>query len=261
GVVVKTGANVKHIKVGDRVVYGQSPLGAYSEIHNVPEEKLAILPDGISFETAAACFMKGLTAFYLLRKTYEVKAGEVFLFHAAAGGVGQIACQWAKALGAKMIGTVGSDEKAQKAKAAGAWETINYNKEDIVERVLALTDGEKVGVVYDSVGKDTWLPSLDCLKRRGLMVSYGNASGPVTGVDLGILNKKGSLYVTRPSVFGYITNREELNEASKAIFDLILSGKLTISIPADQVYPLKDAALAHKRLEGRATTGSSILIP
>lgn len=157
--------------------------------------------------------------------------------------------------------TVGSDEKAQKAKAAGAWETINYNKEDIVERVLALTDGEKVGVVYDSVGKDTWLPSLDCLKRRGLMVSYGNASGPVTGVDLGILNKKGSLYVTRPSVFGYITNREELNEASKAIFDLILSGKLTISIPADQVYPLKDAALAHKRLEGRATTGSSILIP
>lgn len=261
GVVVKIGADVKHIKVGDRVVYGQSPLGAYSEIHNVPEEKLAILPDGISFETAAACFMKGLTAFYLLRKTYEVKAGEIFLFHAAAGGVGQIACQWAKALGAKMIGTVGSDEKAQKAKAAGAWETINYNKENIAERVLALTNGEKVGVVYDSVGKDTWLPSLDCLKRRGLMVSYGNASGPVTGVDLGILNKKGSLYVTRPSVFGYITNREELNEASKAIFDLILSGQLTISIPADQVYPLKDAALAHKRLESRATTGSSILIP
>lgn len=190
GVVTKVGAGVTSIEVGDRVVYAQSALGAYSSVHNVPAEKVALLPNAISFEQGAASFLKGLTVHYLLRQTYEIKAGEIFLFHAAAGGVGQIACQWAKALGAKLIGTVGSDAKAERAKQAGAWATINYQTEDIAQRVAELTQGEKVNVVYDSVGKSTWLASLDSLKKRGLMVSFGNASGPVTGVDLGILNQK-----------------------------------------------------------------------
>ncbi|NMC23026.1 MAG: NADPH:quinone reductase, partial [Serratia sp.] len=200
GVVTKVGSAVTGIKPGDRVVYAQSALGAYSEIHNVPQEKIAILPDAISFEQAAASFLKGLTVYYLLRLTHKVQPGETILFHAAAGGVGLIACQWAKALGVKLIGTVGSDEKAERAKQAGAWATINYHKEDIATRVAELTNGEKVGVVYDSVGKDTFEKSLDSLKRRGLLVSFGNASGPVKGVDLAILNQKGSLFVTRPSL-------------------------------------------------------------
>ena len=200
GVVSKVGSKVTHISVGDRVVYAQSMLGAYSSVHNVPADKAAILPDAISFEQAAASFLKGLTVFYLLRKTYEIQPGEPFLFHAAAGGVGLIACQWAKALGAKLIGTVGNAQKAQTALQAGAWQVINYREESIVERVKEITGGKKVRVVYDSVGKDTWEASLDCLQRRGLMVSFGNASGPVTGVNLGILNQKGSLYSTRPSV-------------------------------------------------------------
>jgi NADPH:quinone reductase len=214
GVVTKVGSAVTGIKPGDRVVYAQSALGAYSEIHNVPQEKIAILPDAISFEQAAASFLKGLTVYYLLRLTHKVQPGETILFHAAAGGVGLIACQWAKALGVKLIGTVGSDEKAERAKQAGAWATINYHKEDIATRVAELTNGEKVGVVYDSVGKDTFEKSLDSLKRRGLLVSFGNASGPVKGVDLAILNQKGSLFVTRPSLNGYVTNREELEEAA-----------------------------------------------
>ena len=214
GVVSKVGSKVTHIKAGDRVVYAQSALGAYSSVHNVPADKAAILPNAISFEQAAASFLKGLTVFYLLRKTYEIQPDETFLFHAAAGGVGMIACQWAKALGAKLIGTVGSAQKAQIALQAGAWQVINYREESIVERVKEITGGKKVRVVYDSVGKDTWEASLDCLQRRGLMVSFGNASGPVTGVNLGILNQKGSLYVTRPSLQGYITNHRELTEAS-----------------------------------------------
>lgn len=190
GIVSKVGHGVTHIKVGDRVVCAQSALGAYSTVHNVLADKAAVLPDAISFEQAAASFLKGLTVWYLLRKTYEIKPDEMFLFHAAAGGVGLIACQWAKALGAKLIGTVGSSQKAQRAKEAGAWQVINYREESIVERLKALTDGKKVAVVYDSVGKDTWEASLDCLQRRGLMVSFGNSSGPVTGVNLGILNQK-----------------------------------------------------------------------
>ena len=261
GVVSQVGSNVKHIKAGDRVVYAQSGLGAYSSVHNVAADKVALLPSAISYEQAAASFLKGLTVFYLLRKTYEIKPGEMFLFHAAAGGVGLIACQWAKALGAKLIGTVGSAQKAQRAKEAGAWQVINYREESIVERLKALTDGKKVAVVYDSVGKDTWEASLDCLQRRGLMVSFGNSSGPVTGVNLGILNQKGSLFVTRPSLNGYITTYNELKEASHELFSLIASGIIKVDVAASQKYPLKEARRAHEILESRATQGSSLLIP
>ncbi|MEG0099481.1 MAG: quinone oxidoreductase [Citrobacter sp.] len=261
GVVSKVGSKVTHISVGDRVVYAQSMLGAYSSVHNVPADKAAILPDAISFEQAAASFLKGLTVFYLLRKTYEIQPGEPFLFHAAAGGVGLIACQWAKALGAKLIGTVGNAQKAQTALQAGAWQVINYREESIVERVKEITGGKKVRVVYDSVGKDTWEASLDCLQRRGLMVSFGNASGPVTGVNLGILNQKGSLYATRPSLQGYITNRHELTEASNELFSLIASGVIKVDVAESQKYALKDAQRAHEVLESRATQGSSLLIP
>ncbi|MFU0887533.1 quinone oxidoreductase [Kluyvera sichuanensis] len=261
GVVSQVGSNVTHIKAGDRVVYAQSGLGAYSSVHNVPADKVALLPAAISYEQAAASFLKGLTVFYLLRKTYEIKPGEAFLFHAAAGGVGLIACQWAKALGAKLIGTVGSAEKAQRALAAGAWQVINYRDENIAERVKELTGGKKLSVVYDSVGKDTWEASLDCLKRRGLMVSFGNSSGPVTGVNLGILNQKGSLFATRPSLNGYITNYDELKEASHELFSLIASGIIKVDVAESQKYPLKDARRAHEILESRATQGSSLLIP
>ncbi|MGU9867817.1 NADPH:quinone reductase [Kluyvera ascorbata] len=261
GVVSQVGSNVTHIKVGDRVVYAQSGLGAYSSVHNVPADKVALLPAAISYEQAAASFLKGLTVFYLLRKTYEIKPGEAFLFHAAAGGVGLIACQWAKALGAKLIGTVGSAEKAQRALTAGAWQVINYRDENIAERVKELTGGKKLSVVYDSVGKDTWEASLDCLKRRGLMVSFGNSSGPVTGVNLGILNQKGSLFATRPSLNGYITNYDELKEASHELFSLIASGIIKVDVAESQKYPLKDARRAHEILESRATQGSSLLIP
>lgn len=261
GVVSKIGSAVTHIKVGDRVVYAQSGLGAYSSVHNVPADKAAKLPDAISFEQAAASFLKGLTVYYLLRKTYDIKANEVFLFHAAAGGVGLIACQWAKALGAKLIGTVGSAQKADRAKKAGAWQTINYREENLVDRVKEITGGKKVAVVYDSVGKDTWEASLDCLQRQGLMVSFGNSSGPVTGVNLGILNQKGSLYVTRPSLNGYVTTREELEEASNELFSLIASGVIKVDVAENQNFALSDAALAHTTLESRSTQGSSLLIP
>ncbi|AEX53959.1 quinone oxidoreductase [Rahnella aquatilis] len=261
GVVSKVGSSVTDIKPGDRVVYAQSAPGAYSEFHNVPQEKISLLPDAISFEQAAASFLKGLTVYYLLRKTHEVQAGETILFHAAAGGVGLIACQWAKALGVKLIGTVGSDEKAERARQAGAWETINYQKEDIATRVAELTNGEKVGVVYDSVGKDTFEKSLNSLKRRGLLVSFGNASGPVKGVDLAILNQKGSLFVTRPSLNGYVTNREELAEASSELFSLIASGAIKVDVSDAQKFPLSGAKRAHETLESRVTQGSSLLIP
>lgn len=261
GIVSQVGSNVKHIKAGDRVVYAQSGLGAYSSVHNVAADKVALLPAAISYEQAAASFLKGLTVFYLLRKTYEIKPGEPFLFHAAAGGVGLIACQWAKALGAKLIGTVGSAEKAQRALQAGAWQVINYRDENIAERVKAITGGKKLPVVYDSVGKDTQEASLDCLQRRGLMVSFGNSSGPVTGVNLGILNQKGSLFVTRPSLNGYITTYDELKEASHELFSLIASGIIKVDVAANQKYPLKEARRAHEILESRATQGSSLLIP
>ena len=261
GVVSQVGSNVKHIKIGDRVVYAQSGLGAYSSVHNVAADKVALLPAAISYEQAAASFLKGLTVYYLLRKTYEIKPGEPFLFHAAAGGVGLIACQWAKALGAKLIGTVGSAEKAKRALQAGAWQVINYREENIAERVKEITGGKKLPVVYDSVGKDTWEASLDCLLRRGLMVSFGNSSGPVTGVNLGILNQKGSLFVTRPSLYGYITTYDELKEASHELFSLIASGIIKVDVAESQKYPLKEARRAHEILESRVTQGSSLLIP
>ena len=261
GVVKRVGSAVTRFKPGDRVVYCQAALGAYSELHNVAEDRLMLLPDAISFEQGAASFLKGLTVHYLLRQTYRVKPDETFLFHAAAGGVGLIACQWAKALGAHLIGTVGSAEKAKLAKAAGAWATINYREENIAERVSQLTDGKKVAVVYDSVGKDTWEASLDSLRRQGLMVSFGNASGPVTGVDLSILNQKGSLFVTRPSLYGYITNREELEQASNDLFSLLASGAIKVEVPEQQKFPLKEAERAHRTLESRGTQGSSLLIP
>ncbi|MGD8107577.1 quinone oxidoreductase [Pantoea sp. FN0302] len=261
GVVTKVGNRVTAIKPGDRVVYAQSALGAYSEIHNVHQDKIALLPDALSFEQAAASFLKGLTVHYLLRQTYEVQADEIFLFHAAAGGVGLIACQWAKALGAHLIGTVGSEEKARLAKDRGAWATINYREEDIAQRVSELTDGKKVRVVYDSVGKATWEASLNCLQRRGLMVSFGNASGPVTGVNLAILNQKGSLYLTRPSLNGYITTRDELQRASNDLFSMLASGAIKVEVPESQRFPLHEAQRAHTQLENRATQGSSLLIP
>ncbi len=261
GVVKSLGEGVTAVKVGDRVVYAQSSLGAYSQFHVVHVDKLALLPDAISYEQAAASFLKGLTVHYLLRQTYVVQPDEIFLFQAAAGGVGLIACQWAKALGAHLIGTVGSAEKAIKAKEAGAWETINYREEDVARRVSELTQGKKVRVVYDSVGKDTWEASLDCLQRRGLMVSFGNASGPVSGVNLGILNQKGSLYVTRPSLNGYITTRDALTHASNELFSLIACGAINVEVPEQQKFALKDAQQAHKTLESRATQGSSLLIP
>lgn len=261
GVVVKTGAHVTGFKPGDRVVYAQGPLGAYSEVHNVPESAVAHLPDGITFKQAAASSLKGMTVYYLFHQTYQLKRDEVFLFHAAAGGVGLIACQWANALGAKMIGTVGSTDKALRAKNAGAWEVINYQTEDIAARVKEITNGEKVNVAYDSVGQSTWPASLDSLRRRGLMVSFGNASGPVTGVNLGILNQKGGLYVTRPSLGVYVTNRAELDQASNALFDMILSGKVNVDVPQSQIFALKDAQKAHITIESRKTQGSSLLIP
>jgi len=261
GIVTRVGAGVSALKPGDRVVYAQSSLGAYSEVHNVPVDKVAPLPDAISFEQGAASFLKGLTVHYLLRQTYVVQPDEVFLFHAAAGGVGLIACQWAKALGAHLIGTVGSAEKAALAKRAGAWETINYREEDIAARVSELTHGKKLRVVYDSVGKDTWEASLDCLQRRGLMVSFGNSSGPVTGVNLGILNQKGSLYVTRPSLNSYVTTREALLQASNELFSLMASNAIKVDVPDTQKFALADAERAHQILEGRGTQGSSLLIP
>ncbi|AUL47624.1 quinone oxidoreductase [Bordetella trematum] len=257
GVVEAVGAKVKHLKVGDRVGYAQSPLGAYAQVRNVPAAQVIKLPKGVSFEEAAAMMLKGLTVQYLFRQTYRLQGGETILFHAAAGGVGLIACQWAKALGVKLIGTVSSPEKAALARANGAWETIDYSHENVAERVLELTGGKKVPVVYDGVGKDTWETSLDCLEPRGLMVSYGNASGPVTGVNLGILNQKGSLYVTRPSLGVHVNTPEKLKAAADELFGLVQKKKIVIRI--DQRYPLEEAGVAQEALAARKTTGATIL--
>ena len=259
GEVEAVGSEVTQFKVGDRVAYATGPLGAYSELHVLPAEKLVRLPDSISFEQAAAVMLKGLTVQYLLRQTYPLKDGETILFHAAAGGVGSIACQWAKALGVQLIGTVGSAEKAERAKALGAWATIDYSREDVVKRVLELTDGKKCPVVYDSVGKDTWETSLDCVAPRGLLVSFGNASGAVTGINLGILAQKGSLYVTRPTLAGYADTPEHLQAMADELFSMIESGKIHVEI--GQRFALEDAAKAQTELAGRRTTGSTVLVP
>lgn len=257
GVVTAVGKLAKkRFKVGDRVAYGQSPLGAYAQARNVPAAQVVHLPKGISFEEAAAIMLKGLTVQYLFRQTYRLQGGETILFHAAAGGVGLIACQWAKALGVKLIATVSSPEKAAIAKANGAWQVIDYSKENVVERVLEITKGKKVPVVYDGVGKDTWLASLDCLQPRGLMVSFGNASGPVDGVNLGILATKGSLFVTRPTLGTHVNTPEKMQAAADELFDLVLKKKIKVRI--DQRYPLAQAAEAQVALAARKTTGATV---
>jgi NADPH:quinone reductase len=259
GVVEAVGAGVTHVKPGDRVAYAGGPLGAYSQLRVMPAAPLVKLPRAIDFETGAAMMLKGLTVQYLLRSTYRVKKGDTILFHAAAGGVGLIACQWAKALGVKLIGTVGSEEKAALAKAHGAAHVIDYSRENFVERVKEITGGKGVPVVYDSVGKDTFMGSLDCLKPRGMMVSFGSSSGAVPPFDLALLSQKGSLYLTRPSGQTYFAQRKELEPGAKELLDMVVSGKVKIEI--NQTYPLKDAAQAHRDLVARKTTGSTVLIP
>lgn len=259
GIVEAVGENVTHLTVGDRVAYAQGPLGAYAEQHTVPADNVVILPDDIDVETAAGSMLKGLTVQYLLRQTYPLKGGEFILFHAAAGGVGSIACQWARALGVKLIGTVSTPEKAALAEKNGAWATINYSTENVVERVRELTGGAMCEVVYDSIGKDTWALSLDCLKPRGLMVSFGNASGPVEGVNIGILNQKGALFVTRPSLNGYADTRERLEMMCDDFFAMLKSGQISIDIA--QRYPLSQAGKAQDAVQSRQTTGSTILLP
>ena len=258
GVVEAVGRGVKHLRAGDRVAYTGLP-GSYCEARLVPADRLIKLPKGISEAQAASMFLKGMTVHYLIFRTYKVKRGETVLWHAAAGGVGLIACQWLKKLGVKVIGTVGSDEKAALAKAHGCTWPVVYSRENFVERVKQITKGKKVAVVYDAVGKTTWDGSLDCLQPRGLMVSFGNAAGPVPPVNLGILSQKGSLYVTRPTLATHIASRAELEKSANALFAVVKSGKVKIETTAR--YRLADAQQAHRDLEGRKTTGSVILVP
>ena len=260
GVVEAVGAGVTEFKAGDRVAYCNGPLGAYSESKIHPAERLVKIPEGISFEQAACMMLQGLTTQYLLRRLLRVpQAGETVLFHAAAGGVGLIACQWAKALGVNVIGTVSSEEKAKLAHEHGCTHTVIYTKEDFAARVKEITGGKGVPVVYDGVGKDTYMKSLDCLQPRGLLALFGNSSGPVDSLNTGLLAAKGSLYVTRPTLMSYVGKREELVAAAKELFDHVLAGR--IKVGARQKYALKDAAQAHRDLEARKTTGSTILVP
>jgi NADPH:quinone reductase len=257
-VVEEIGPGVTDLKPGDRVAYGSAPAGAYSEARLIPADRLIKLPDSIDDKTAAAMMLKGLTVQYLIRQTYRVKAGDTILLHAAAGGVGLILGQWAKHLGATVIGTVGSDEKAKLAKAHGCAHTIVYTREDFVKRVDEITQGKKVPVVYDSVGKDTFLKSLDCLAPLGLVALFGQSSGNVEPLNLGILAQKGSLYVTRPTLNTYGAKRENLVAMAKELFDVVQSGAVKIEV--NQTYPLKDAARAHADLAARKTTGSTVLL-
>jgi NADPH2:quinone reductase len=258
GVVEAVGPKVKEFKIGDRVAYA-GPLGAYAEVLLRPADRLVKIPAGVGDTTAAAMMLKGLTAQYLLRRTYRVKKGDTILMHAAAGGVGQILCQWAKALGATVIGTVGSDEKAALAKKAGCKHVIVTSRENFVERVKAITKGKGVPVVYDGVGKDTFMGSLDCLSPLGLLASFGNASGAVTQFNPGVLAQKGSLFLTRPTLVTYTATREALVSAARELFAVVKSGKVKIAI--NQTYPLREAAQAQRDLEARKTTGSTVLIP
>ncbi len=259
GVVEAIGPGVTEVKVGDRVAYACRPPGAYAEARVMPAASLVKLPDSIDFETAAAMMLQGLTVQYLFRRTFPLKGGETILFHAAAGGVGLIACQWAKAMGVTMIGTVGSDEKAALAKAHGCTHTINYNKEDFLTRVKELTNGQGVPVVYDSIGADTFMKSLDCLSPLGTMVSFGSASGPVPPFSLQELASRGSLFITRPTLFAYTAKRSDLEAMAADLFGMVSSGKVKIEI--NQRYALKDVQQAHRDLESRKTTGSTILLP
>ena len=259
GKVEAIGEGVSGLSIGDRVAYGSGPIGAYAEANNVSASRAVKIPDGVSDEAAAAMMLKGMTAQFLLRQTYVVKPGDTILWHAAAGGVGLIATQWAKHLGATVIGTVGSDEKAAIAKAHGCDYVLNYRNEDVPARVKEITNGKKLPVVYDGVGKDTFIMSLDCLAPRGLLVSFGNASGPVTDVNLGILAAKGSLYVTRPTMFHYTATDADFQATAKDLFDVVAAGHVKIEI--GQHYKLADAAQAHRDLESRKTTGATLLIP
>ena len=256
GVVEAVGGGVTTIAVGDRVAYAAAPMGSYAEARLMPAAAVVTVPDGIADETAAAMMLKGMTAEYLLRRTYEVKAGETILFHAAAGGVGLIACQWAKALGATVIGTVGNDEKADLARAHGCDHPIVYTRDNFVDRVREITDGKGVPVVYDSVGKDTFDGSLDCLAPRGLLASFGQSSGGVDAFNPGVLAAKGSLYLSRPTLMTYNASRAELVASAGALFDVVASGKVKIEI--NNRYPLADAEQGHRDLQDRKTTGSTI---
>jgi NADPH2:quinone reductase len=257
--VEAVGAGVTDLKVGDRVAYAGGAPGAYAEARLFPADRAVKIPDGISFETAAAMMLKGMTVQYLIKRTFKVQPGMTVLFHAAAGGVGLIASQWLKAVGATVIGTAGSDAKAALAKAHGCDHTIVYTRENFVERVKEITGGKGVPVVYDAVGKLTFMGSLDCLQPMGMMVSFGNASGAVDPFPPGILQQKGSLYLTRPTLVHYTAKREDLVACANDLFDVVKSGKVKIEIA--QRYALKDAAQAHRDLEGRKTTGSTVLLP
>ena len=259
GTVEAVGAGVDWVKPGDRVAYSSGPIGAYSELRVMPANGLVRLPAGVGDRVAATMMLKGLTVQYLFRQTYKLKPGDTILFHAAAGGVGLIACQWARALGVTMIGTVGSDEKAALAKANGCTETIVYTRENFVERVKALTGGKGVQVVYDGIGKDTFPASLDCLQPRGMWVSFGSASGAVPAFDILLLAQKGSLYATRPTLFTHTAKREDLAAMAAEMFDLVQAGK--IGSDPRQTFALRDAASAHRALESRATKGATILVP
>ncbi|MCC4116923.1 quinone oxidoreductase [Aromatoleum toluclasticum] len=259
GVVEAVGEGVTDFVPGDRVAYAGGPLGAYAEVRNLPAHRVVKLPATLSFEQGAAVMLQGLTAQYLLRRTYRVQPGDTILIHAAAGGVGLIACQWAKALGATVIGTVGSDAKAELARAHGCDHPIVYTRENFTERVREITGGAGVPVVYDSIGKDTFMDSLRCLRPLGMMVLFGAASGPVPPFDLNLLNTMGSLYLTRPGIVAYTAKREDLVAMANELFEVVESGKVRIEI--NQRYALMDAAQAHRDLEARRTTGSTILLP
>jgi NADPH:quinone reductase len=259
GVVEAVGPGVADLRPGQRVAYAAPPIGAYADVRVMPAEKLVPLPDGISTETAAAMMLKGMTAQYLLRQTYSVRSGDAILFHAAAGGVGLIAGQWAKHLGATVIGTVGSPEKAELARAHGYDHVIDYKREDFVARVKEITGGEGVPVVYDGVGQAVFAPSLDCLRPCGLAVNFGNASGPVENLNLLTLSAKGSLFVTRPTLMTYTRTRDRLLACARDLFDVV--GKGVVKIEIHQRFPLAEAEKAHRALEARETTGSTLLLP
>lgn len=257
GVVEATGEGVTTLKVGDRVAYASAPIGAYAEARLMPADRLVKVPDGISDQQAAAMMLQGMTTQYLVRRTYKVQAGETILVHAAAGGVGLMLCQWAKHLGATVIGTVSSEEKAALARANGCDHPVIYTREDFQSRVMEITNGQKVPVVYDSVGVDTFAKSLDCLAPLGMMVLFGQASGPVPPFELGTLAAKGSLFITRPTLFSYTAKPEDLVSTANELFDVV--GKGVVKIAVNQTYALADAAQAHRDLEARKTTGSTVL--
>ena len=259
GVVEEVGAAVEGIEAGQRVAYAGMPPGSYAEARLIPAHRLIALPDAIADEQAAAMMLQGMTARYLLHDTFPVKRGDTILIHAAAGGVGLIVCQWAKYLGATVIGTVGTDEKAELARANGCDHPIVYSRENFCQRVKEITEDQGVAVVYDSVGQATFEGSLDCLRPRGMMVSFGNASGPVTEFNPGMLSAKGSLFLTRPSLMDYTAKREDLVENAKDLFNVVADGHVRITV--NQTYPLQEAAQAHRDLEARKTTGSTVLIP